>query len=105
MGGPHRADIYIELDQKPTKEFSSKGEEKQMSLSVALAISKVETKTGALPILLIDELESGLDETALLRITDYLKSLKNQQLITALKHHTITKIFNGKTIAPIQNIC
>ena len=57
-----------------------------MSLSVALAISKViETKTGALPILLIDELESGLDETALLRITDYLKSLKNQQLITALQ--------------------
>ena len=106
MGGPHRADIYIELDQKPAKEFSSKGEEKQMSLSVALAISKViETKTGALPILLIDELESGLDETALLRITDYLKSLKNQQLITALKHHTITKIFNGKTITPIQNIC
>ena len=40
MGGPHRADIYIELDQKPAKEFSSKGEEKQMSLSVALAISK-----------------------------------------------------------------
>ena len=101
-----RDSVYIELDQKPAKEFSSKGEEKQMSLSVALAISKViETKTGALPILLIDELESGLDETALLRITDYLKSLKNQQLITALKHHTITKIFKGKTITPIQNIC
>ena len=50
-------------------------------------------------------LVSGLDETALLRITDYLKSLKNQQLITALKHHMITKIFNGKTITPIQNIC
>ena len=77
-----------------------------MSLSVALAISKViETKTGALPILLIDELESGLDETALLRIADYLKNIKNQQLITALKHNTIIKIFNGKTITPIQNIC
>ena len=106
MGGPHRADIYIELDQKPAKEFSSKGEEKQMSLSVALGISKaVETKTGALPILLIDELESGLDEASLLRITDYLKNLKNQQLITALKHHTITKIISCKTIAPKQNIC
>ena len=105
MGGPHRADIYIELDQKPAKEFSSKGEEKQMSLSVALAISKViETKTGALPILLIDELESGLDEASLLRISDYLKNLKNQQLITALSHHKITKIFSGKTIAPIQHI-
>ena len=105
MGGPQRADIYIELDQKPAKEFSSKGEEKQMSLSVALAISKViETKTGALPILLIDELESGLDEASLLRISDYLKSLKNQQLITALNHHKITKIFSGKTIAPIQHI-
>ena len=39
MGGPHRADIYIRLDGRPAKDYSSKGEEKQMSLSIAFAIS------------------------------------------------------------------
>jgi len=103
MGGPHRADIYIRLDGRPAKDYSSKGEEKQMSLSIAFAISKlIECKTGAIPLLMIDELESGLDEAALGRISEYIKSLKNQQLITALKHHKISKILKGKTIQPLQ---
>ncbi len=103
MGGPHRADMLVTLDGKPAKEYSSKGEEKQMSLTVSFGISKViEMKTGAVPILLIDELESGLDEHALIRITDYLKSLKNQILITALHHHKIKDILTAKTIKPKQ---
>lgn len=103
MGGPHRADIYIRLGGRPAKDYSSKGEEKQMSLSIAFAISKlIESKTGAIPLLMIDELESGLDEAALGRISEYIKSLKNQQLITALKHHKISKILKGKTIQPLQ---
>ena len=106
MGGPHRADIVITLDGKPAKEYSSKGEEKQMSLTVSFGISKViERKTGAVPILLIDELESGLDEPALIRITDYLKSLQNQILITALHHHKIKDILAAKTINPKQYNC
>ena len=106
MGGPHRADIVVTLDGKPAKEYSSKGEEKQMSLTVSFGISKViERKTGAVPILLIDELESGLDEPALIRITDYLKSLKNQILITALHHHKIKDILAAKTINPKQYNC
>ena len=36
----------------------------------------IEKKTGALPLLLIDELESGLDEDALVRISEYIKNLK-----------------------------
>ena len=103
LGGPHRADIFITLDGKPAKEFSSKGEEKQMSLTVSFGISKlIEKKTGALPILLIDELESGLDEDALVRISDYIKNLNNQLLITALNHHKIKDMLAAKTILPKQ---
>ena len=103
MGGPHRSDLSVTLDGKPAKDFSSKGEEKQMSLTVSFAISKlIEKKTGAVPILLIDELESGLDEHALMRISDYLKSLNNQILITALNHHKIKDILIAKTIRPKQ---
>ena len=106
MGGPHRGDLLVTLDGKPAKEYSSKGEEKQMSLAVSFAISRlIEKKCGARPILLIDELESGLDETALHRITDYIKSLKNQLLITTLKHHKIKDILRGKTIHPNQHNC
>ena len=106
MGGPHRADIAVMLDGKPAKEYSSKGEEKQMSLTVSFGISKViERKTGAVPILLIDELESGLDEHALTRITEYVKNLKNQILITALHHHKIKDILTAKTIKPKQYNC
>ena len=75
MGGPHRADMLVTLDGKPAKEFSSKGEEKQMSLTVSFGVSNlIQKKTGALPLLLIDELESGLDEDALVRISKYIKT-------------------------------
>ena len=106
MGGPHRADIFITLDGKPAKEFSSKGEEKQMSLTVSFGISNlIEKKTGALPLLLIDELESGLDVDALVRISEYIKKLKNQSLITALNHHKIKEMLTAKTILPKQYNC
>ena len=106
MGGPHRADMLVTLDGKPAKEFSSKGEEKQMSLTVSFGVSKlIEKKTGALPLLLIDELESGLDEDALIRISEYIKKLKNQRLITALNHHKIKEMLTAKTILPKQYNC
>ena len=106
MGGPHRADMLVTLDGKPAKEFSSKGEEKQMSLTVSFGVSKlIEKKTGALPLLLIDELESGLDEDALVRISEYIKNLKNQSLITALNHHKIKEMLTAKTILPKQYNC
>tara|TARA_B100001094_G_scaffold283414_1_gene296134 strand:- start:16 stop:1071 length:1056 start_codon:yes stop_codon:yes gene_type:complete len=104
LGGPHRADLLISVDGKTAKEYSSKGEEKQMSLSVSFGISRlIEKKTGARPILLIDELESGLDEAALERISEYIKSLENQILITTLEHHKIKEILGGETIHPKQH--
>ena len=106
MGGPHRADMLVTLDGKSAKEFSSKGEEKQMSLTVSFGISNlIERKTGALPMLLIDELESGLDEDALVRISEYIKNLNNQLLITALNHHKIKEMLSAKTILPMQYNC
>ena len=106
LGGPHRADLLISVDGKAAKKYSSKGEEKQMSLSVSFGISRlIEKKTGARPILLIDELESGLDESALERISEYIKNLENQVLITTLEHHKIKEILGGKTIHPKQHNC
>ena len=106
LGGPHRADLLISIDGKPAKEYSSKGEEKQMSLTVSFGISRlIENKTGAIPMLLVDELESGLDEAALERIAQYIKSLKNQLFITTLEHHRIKEILGGKTIHPMQYNC
>ena len=106
MGGPHRADLLVTLDGKPAREFSSKGEEKQMSLTISFGISNlIEKKTGAPPMLLIDELESGLDEDALVRISKYIKNLNNQLLITALNHHKIKDMLSAKTILPKQYNC
>ena len=106
MGGPHRADMLVTLDGKPAKEFSSKGEEKQMSLTVSFGVSNlIERKTGAQPMILIDELESGLDEGALVRISKYIKNLNNQLLITALNHHKIKDMLSAKTIVPKQYNC
>ena len=106
MGGPHRADLLINIDGKPAKEYSSKGEEKQMSLTVSFGICRlIEKKTGAIPMLLVDELESGLDEAALERIAQYIKSLKNQLFITTLEHHKTKEILGGKTIHPKQYNC
>ena len=86
MGGPQRDDFMLSVDGVESKGYSSRGEEKQSSLAFAFAIPKIIfEKTGASPIILIDELESGLDVRAVERVIKYIKSLKNQIFITSLE--------------------
>ena len=104
MGGPQRDDFMVSVDGVESKGYSSRGEEKQSSLAFAFAIPKIiYEKTGASPIILIDELESGLDRGAVERVIKYIKSLKNQIFITSLEHHIITETFKSKSIHPKQH--
>jgi ABC-type polar amino acid transport system ATPase subunit len=63
----------------------------------------LEQRKNMLSTMLFDELESGLDNNSLCKVLNIIKSLKNQQLITSLKHQTLPKKIKGNILYPTQN--
>ena len=61
--GPHLDDIEIRLDGKPIKEFASQGQIRSVAIALLLANAEIlEEKLGRIPILVLDDVDSELDE-------------------------------------------
>jgi len=102
--GPQKEDFTLLCLDKKTKKYSSHGEEKLVSISLVLSLNMaLEKRKNTLSTMLFDELESGLDYNALSKVINIIKSLKNQQLITSLKHQTLPKKIKGNILYPTQN--
>ena len=101
--GPQRDDVKLLCLDKTTKKYSSHGEEKLASIAFVVSINMaIEKRKNNLSIMLFDELESGLDNNAVARLTNIIKRFKNQTLITSLMHQSISSKINGKTLYPEQ---
>ena len=62
--GPHRDDIKIEINGKDVRKFASQGQQRTAALSLKLAEMKMfRQETGEVPVLLLDDVLSELDET------------------------------------------
>ncbi len=102
--GPQKEDFTLLCLDKKTKKYSSHGEEKLASISLVLSLNMaLEQRKNMLSTMLFDELESGLDNNSLCKVLNIIKSLKNQQLITSLKHQTLPKKIKGNILYPTQN--
>ena len=102
--GPQKEDFTLLCLDKKTKKYSSHGEEKLVSISLVLSLNMaLEKRKNTLSTMLFDELESGLDYNALSKVINIIKNLKNQQLITSLKHQTLPKEIKGNILYPTQN--
>ena len=102
--GPQKEDFKLLCLDKSTKKYSSHGEEKLASIAFVFSLNMaIEERKNTLSTMLFDELESGLDNKALERLLTIIKTFKNQQLITALVHHSVSKKISGKIIYPEQN--
>lgn len=83
--GPHRDDLQIALNGRPTRDYASQGEAKSATLALKFAIFDfLSDRLHEPPLLLLDELSSDLDYTRLAALTKLLPKL-GQVFLTTTK--------------------
>ena len=80
--GPHKADLLLAIDGVPAKERLSRGEQKAMTAALVMAQAKMISEYGELPVLMLDDLASELDEMHLARVLRVGLDLGAQILLT-----------------------
>ncbi len=81
--GVHRDDLDILINCKDSKAYASEGQARTAVLALKLAlINYIKEKTGVEPIVLLDDVFAALDNTRIVKITNYIKGFK-QAFITA----------------------
>lgn len=82
--GPHRDDLRFELGGKDMVDFASRGEWRSLVLALKFAeIELIKQKTGDLPVLLLDDVFSELDES---RQKYLFKAIKEAQTFVSTTH-------------------
>jgi DNA replication and repair protein RecF len=79
--GPHKDDIEVYLNGKLLKNFGSRGQQRIASFVIKLAELQILENLGKNIILLLDDLQSELDNDHLIKIMTVLKSLDKTQII------------------------
>ncbi|MCG7929706.1 MAG: DNA replication/repair protein RecF [Candidatus Thiodiazotropha lotti] len=83
--GPHRLDVKIYVDQRGVKNYFSRGQNKLLALNLMLAQTMLlQIKKEEKPILLVDDLQSELDQDRCLQVLQTISDLKIQTFITDL---------------------
>jgi len=80
--GPHKADLLLAIDGVPAKERLSRGEQKAMTAALIMAQATMISENGELPVLMLDDLASELDEVHLARVLNVGLDLGAQILLT-----------------------
>lgn len=94
--GPHRDDIYFELNNKDARNFASQGQQRSIVLALKFAELEIfEQELGEAPILVLDDVFSELDTTRQRRL--YEKMSKFQTIITGTQ-------FKFKPVSNFQTI-
>lgn len=94
--GPHRDDIEVEINNISARKFGSQGQQRSCVLALKLGEASVlKNKTGEMPIALLDDVMSELDESR----QDYiLHKIEDWQVfITCCDPNTILRLKQGKT--------
>jgi len=80
--GPHKADLIFSLNGSPAKERLSRGEQKAMTAALIMAQAEMISQSGEMPVLMLDDLSSELDETHLGKVLRAGVELGTQILLT-----------------------
>ena len=99
--GPHRDDLYIEIDGKSSRSIASQGQQRSAVLSLKLAegnISKI--SHGEYPVFLLDDILSELDGT---RQDFILKNLNDRQVIITCCNSELLKDINISKMIEVKD--
>ena len=87
--GPHRADLTILANERPAKQWLSRGQTKLLICAVLMARAQILYQTtGRSCVLLVDDIDAELDNQALEKLFEGLQGLKIQWIATSLHHTT-----------------
>ena len=99
--GIHRDDIIIYINHKPVARFGSQGQQRTSVLSLKLSeLQVVSEEIGDMPILLLDDFMSELDEK---RRTILLENIKDNQVIITCTDRIELKESKNKKIFFVEN--
>lgn len=81
--GPHRDDLGITLSGVNARSFASQGQIRSAVLALKMAeLYFLKSRTGELPVLLLDDVLSELDDRRKTRLLDWIRELEAQTFIT-----------------------
>jgi DNA replication and repair protein RecF len=88
--GPHADDLELAVDDRPARRFASQGQKRAVVLSLKIAETRALTSsTSRVPLLLLDDVSSELDEQRNARLFDFLDGVGGQVFITTTSFETI----------------
>jgi DNA replication and repair protein RecF len=95
--GPHRDELHIMIGDRHSKRYGSQGEQRSAVLSMKLAESfRMKERTGELPVLLLDDVLSELDERRVERLFTQLPE-EQQVLITGTERSAFPEKMKAAT--------
>ena len=80
--GPHRDDLDIRIDGRPARNFASQGQARSIVLGLKLAELEAAHRRGEVPLFLLDDLTSELDQGRRSRLIEILCDLEGQVWVT-----------------------
>ena len=81
--GSHKDDLLVFINGHDARHYASQGQTRSLVLSLKMAVIKIlEDKRGDAPILLLDDVDSELDDTRSNAFFDFLLSNKRQVFVT-----------------------
>lgn len=84
--GPHRADLEFKINEVPVQDFLSRGEGKLLAIGILLShVTYLMECSNKVPVVLVDDLASELDERSRARLLQVLQSANCQVFITTLE--------------------
>jgi len=102
--GPHRDDLFLNLNNMPARTHASQGEQRSLALSLRLAGHKViSEKINSDPVILLDDVFSELDEQRSKKLIEILPDCQTLissagELPHGIQPPSVIKILNGEVL-------
>ncbi len=91
--GPHADDLFLELDGRAARRYASQGQQRTLALALKIAETRaLETATGRIPLLLLDDVSSELDRERNRRLFEFLGSSGGQVFVTSTHEEHIWSV-------------
>ena len=104
--GIQRDDVEIFLDEKPARAFASQGQTRSIVLSLKFAVTElIREQLGVIPILLLDDVDSELDQERIARLSELITATATQVLITGTTNNPLFQTFlsEAESVCEIQD--
>lgn len=94
--GPHRDDIIFKVNNMDLRTYGSQGQQRSVALSLKLAeIDLMKQETGEIPILLLDDVLSELDENRQKDLIGYIDNIQTILTCTGIEDVIFKQIHKG----------